>query len=337
MYKVSEITRKWTNSVHVENIFEILGKNDPEKNSQFIRKYHEGGIFWPICPIHSDRGFGFVNPRASKSTTPYGTKALSGDVRCETDYAETILIIDNPAYFDLLSKVGAYELPHIPKDSKQVFLALHPDLVDAHPEIHAELDAVKEEGNLFDIRDWQHLIVDEQYGVTKWLGEAPLSVMEPLLATRLAEAISSIRGYVMKGYTDAKYGQIKNMQDVVALANILMLDKSFIVLPSLASGKNVSAKSVWSKICKEYRFDFSCAVLSKDVAELSHKIDMVESAVRLWNNMYEKTRMSVCIDEKELGKHGFIYDRFEEMAKVTGMDSTIDALKTGIDVRDLLA
>lgn len=364
-----KLARKWTNSPHVENIFEILGKNAPEVSAADAKSdYPNNGEHWDRRPEPSDveSGFGFVSPKASKNAAPYGTKAYAGDARycnvdgfsveyfpaiskfrCKganvakmwSDYAETVLIIDDPALLDLLAKVGAYKLPSTPRGSKQVFLALHPAFVEAHPEIQGELDAARTEGNLFDIRDYAGLIEREgEWTIkTKWLGEAPLELMEPLLSARLAEAASSVRGRAMRGYTDTKYGKIKNLQDATALANTLMLDKSFVTVPSLSSGKRGSAKGIWAKICEGHNFDFSCAKPSADAMELSHKVDMVESAARLWNDMYDKTRLCVCIDERELGRHGFIYERFEELAKITGMDSTIEALKEGVPEEDLLS
>lgn len=357
-----KIKRAWTDSYIVEGIFEVLGLNDEERVQSQAR--HVG---WSTNSFSKEQ-IGYLNPKASKACVPYGTKAYGLDVRFRTaggnkepvapasgtrsmysapdaghtmtDYASTIFIIDNPAYIDLLVKVGKYTMPKLPRGKDMVFLAMHPVFVESHPELVPYLDEARVRGELFDIADYREHMEISGEGIRPtvfWTGEVPMEIMEPLCAEKLSEAVSSIRGSVVRGFSDSKWGKVKDIHDCINLADAIMMQRNFVKFPSLGARKQLPTKGQWAKICEEHRFDFSHAKPNAEAKELVEKIELVAAAASLWRDWHVKTRVAICIDERDFPRTDFVFDAFCEIGSIHGMDSSIDALLSGVPAEDLLA
>lgn len=365
-----KMEREWTKSEHVRELFDVIYEIydlPTEVNVNENRRWHSE---W--CAITT---IGYINAKGKRKG--YGARddksgiGLEWDVRyniaggnkvpittdlspdrrwledrpdlpeCYTDYADTIFVIDNPAVLDVLIATGHYKMPKSAKG--EVFLAMSPTFVEAHPEVSKIVDAAKLDGKVFDVRDWYAAGLlepaDEHSYKTpiNWLGEMPDEVAEPKLAAKLSEVVSSVRGSVITGYRSDKWGRIKDVQSCLNVANALALDPEFITLPTIARGKKLSSNGKWAKFEKANRIYFKGDGYSKRMREIDKKIDDLDEIIRFWSKAREDYRFSILLDEDDFCDKDFVFEKISVLGRLIGVDDYVDTFNFGVEADDILA
>lgn len=304
----------------------------------------------------------------------YGNEApMVGELEdipeCVTDYADTIFVIDNPAYIDLLVRAGeiAKIAPDESADEYQVFLALHPDFVERDERIADIVARADAAGDVVDIRKWKSngMLIEKQdkdrynyFTSTRvfWHGPHPGDLSELDSIRRIASAVASLNGSLFQGYdfdggTDMPWEDVPIMGDsdemdeseeadmrhCLSMANALLMCPGYITLPCFERGQSLEADEVWERILRDNNINVENARPPKEAAELAEKVKQLEDACRIWKSMYASRRLALHFKNYEYKRDDFIAARIIELGRFLGMADYIDTLRAGVPVEDIMA
>lgn len=374
-----KMNREWTQSQHVRDAFRLLDEifkfSDIEPISG--KSLHASSYDYTLY------GAGFIDPHDGRNSTPRGYKArattakgkrpwdfryqrstsreeyteslsITGYKRhydgkavdepaCYFDYGSTIFVVDMPQLIDIIVKSGEYKMPKCAKN--EVFLAMTPEFVKAHPEMEAILFAADADGELFDIRKWynngtiERIDLKVSYRPYKyvWHGKVPDEIVEMRLANRLSDIVSATRGSVIKGYNEDKWGSVKDVQSCVNLADALMMQKGYIEFPSLKKGKKISSNGTWKKWSEDNHVDFADHKMSDEMRAIAAKLDELSDVSGFWKRAHDDFRIAVLLDEKDFRRADFVFDKFSSIGKLLGVDNYIETYEAGVPAEDILA
>ena len=394
--QAQKLSRKWTDSSHVKAIFDIL---DDERASIPLSDQDRDKTACTVNEVYEQNGVGYFNPNLDGKfegtlwSSPINTRgwdaryceagsnecAKIGDLPdipgCMTDYADTIFIIDNPAYIDLIIMVGEFTLSE-PVDDGRVFLALHPDFVESHADIARIAEAARTEGNLFDIRDWKKSGKLAERTIKKgpfvarhayWTGSLPKEIAEAQIIARLMTTAQSATGNIIKSY-NIYYDIDLSLIGAVNLANALMMQRDLFDIDSFS----VDAESDPNQLDEEdlfgylidwgfkdtsgnddkphyvnknfsefmnrnnFHFDDNAPCADAMIQQLAENVRKFADVTRIWNSMYKNRRVAVHFAQSEIEENK-IFSRIFELGQFLGMDDYIDTVDSGVPVEDILA